>query len=295
LSKLPRINVPRINVPRITPSVVSTPANLAGRLDTIFAPRFAELERAQELQDRAIQGAAAAAGLGDSGVAIGAQQVAGEQFGRERTALIGQKAASQLDVEFQTLMQNAANRQAASLANAQINVQAQMANAQAILAGQTAQADNYLRAIGINAEIANVYRQSFLQYFTVEQQAEMQRDASSRAFNASLLDAMLKQAGLELQAQQSAQQLQLERDKLAAQPQSPVDVYNQQVAQGIFGSVAGGLATRQTLPRALPRTNFLTSPSQLANQFATATRSPALAQTSRIFGSAPRSLGIGGL
>lgn len=284
-AKLPKIDIPKINVPRITPAVVSTPANLAARLDTIYAPRMSELQRAQELQDRQIASAAAAAGLGDSGVALGARQVAGEAFGREREALIGQKASDQLNVEFQTLMINAQNRQQASLAQAQLDTNAQVAYAQAVLAGKTAESQNYLNAIGINAEIASAYRDSFLSYFNTQEQLAIQRDAQLQQFNASLLDAMLKQAGLELEARNQQANLEFEREKLAAVPPQP------QAYVGPFAhsNITGTTTFSNTRPAAY------TPPRSFTSQFPVATGSPTLSRTGRIFASAPTSLGIGGL
>jgi hypothetical protein len=289
ISRLPRFTPPRINIPHVTPAVVATPANLEARINTIYAPRYAELAHQQELQDRAVMGQAAAAGLGDSGVAVSARAQQDEQFGRERASLQGQQAGDRLNIEYQTLSQNAANQQAANLANAQLSLAGQQANAQAILAGQTAYADNYLKALGINAEIADHYRQGFLSYFTVEQQAKMQKDQLSQQFNASLLDAMLKQAGIEQQASQFAQTQQLERDKLTAAQSAPTGEF------GYNPYSPGTIAYNKTIPGYQPpRTDASSNPSNWS--FPTASSSsPTLALTNRIFGGAPRSLGVGGL
>jgi hypothetical protein len=286
LSKIPQVRVPSITAPHITPATVATPAQLEQRIAAVYAPRYAELNRQQQLQDQALMGAAASAGLAESGVALGARQIQGEAFGRERATLQGAQAEQRLGAEMAVVMQNAANIQAANLANAQLDVGAQTANAQAILAGNTANAENYMRAIGINAQIADSYRNSFMNFMTEQQKMQMQRDSMSMQFNSSLLDAMLKQAGIEQQASQFAATQGLEQQKLEMARAAP---------GGEFGynpyAAGTGAVTRDVQGFPVYSGTAARSPTAGWWNSSMAQQSPTLSRVGRVFGS----LGVGGI
>jgi hypothetical protein len=182
---------PRIVAPTITPAVVEAPADLRARIAATFAPQYAELERQQALAVQATNSDLANRGLAESGVAVGAVGQVNEAAMRQRGVLAGQQAGVELAAEQEVRLANAANVQQARLAQAQINAQVESENARNILQGNLANAEGYLRALGINAEQASAFRGQLLGYMTEQQkiaisQSQLQLDFLATIFSAQL-------------------------------------------------------------------------------------------------------------
>lgn len=186
-----------IKPPTAQAAVVSTPADLQARVDTIFRPQFEALAQRETETLAAVNADLAARGLAESGVGVGQTQRVREEFNRNRTALLGEEAGQLLGVESAVLFQNAANRQQANLANAQFSFEAQRANAANVLAGNTANAQLYLAALGLNAENANNFRQSFLSFFDAQALRTIQQDELRLRFMEASFDAFLKSKALD--------------------------------------------------------------------------------------------------
>jgi len=214
-------------------------------------------------------------------VAIGARQVLGEQFERDRTALIGQKASDQLATEFAVLMQNAANQQEARLLQANLDATASGAYAQMVMQGSMAEAENYLAAIGINADIATAYRDSFMSYFTEKEKNDILRSQQGVSYSSMILDAMLKQAGLELDASKQQQDYSIQQQQLAVSAAQPV---------GEFGFNPKAATTPVMTPRGYAY-KPVSTPTTNTNPLFTAQGSPTLSATQRLFGQARTSIG----
>lgn len=186
-----------IRPPTVAPAVVSTPADLTARVSTIFRPQFDALAQRETETLAAVNADLAARGLAESGVGVGQTQRVREEFNRNRTALLGEEAGQLLNVEAAVLFQNAANRQQTNLANAQLSFEAQRANAANVLAGNTANAQLYLAALGLNAEMAQNFRQSFLSFFDAQALRTIQQDQLRLSFLEASFDAFLKNKALD--------------------------------------------------------------------------------------------------
>ncbi len=134
---------------------------------SIEAPQAQELQRQQDLATRQLADQEGNSGLGASAAGVGMQQKQLRDFGQRQSQVsadaAAQAATQRYGAQFQEAQQNAERQQATNLANAGYSLQAQQQNAANVLAGKSADADNYLKTIGLNQQAAAEARQSFLQ------------------------------------------------------------------------------------------------------------------------------------
>lgn len=200
---------------------------------SMYNPQAREINRQGDLADRRLQAELAGAGLASSGSGIGQlqesrrtreQDLQARAADAARQATVQRQAQEFAEQQFNTQLRqqagiqnadfdmqgqqfnagqqfareqfNATQRQATNLANAGFSLDAQKANAANILAGDTARADNYLRTLGLNEEMAKGMRGDFLNLLGITQKELERLDASQMEKIGVLLNNWLQQGAL---------------------------------------------------------------------------------------------------
>ena len=149
-----------------------------------YAPVAREIQRQGSVADRQLAAQEAASGLATSGAGIGQilrqRETRAAQLQSAATDASNAAVAQRYALQYQEAQANAERQQQANLANAGLGLDAQKTNAANVLAGRSADADNYLKAIGLDQQGAAEARSSFLQLMGL-QEADLARvDQASR-------------------------------------------------------------------------------------------------------------------
>jgi hypothetical protein len=170
-------------------SDIFTPGGRERLSNEMFEAQYLPVERRLNLEqqqaDRALNAQLAQAGLASSGTGIGQRAQQGLEYTRERAAAAKEAAANA-----------AAQAQQMRLEASGIDVQAQTANAQNILQGNIANADNYLRAIGLSQNEAQLARQSFLDLLGLQEQDLQRMDQSAVNALTAMMEPYLAEWGI---------------------------------------------------------------------------------------------------
>lgn len=184
--------------PAVTARGVSDMFSQGGReklANEMYEAQYLPVERRLNLEqqqaDRGLNAQLAQAGLASSGAGIGQRAQQGMEYTRERAAA-SKEAASQAAVQAQTMRLEAAG----------LDVQAQTTSAANVLQGNIANADNYLKAIGLTQDGAAEARSSFLNLLNLQEQDLARMDATSLASLSAMMEAYLAEWGVLNQAGQ---------------------------------------------------------------------------------------------
>jgi hypothetical protein len=188
------------------------PAQLAQLEQSIFSSRFdpqrREIQRQSEINDQALQARLANSGIAASAAGVGLQRRATreqeEQIGSAARQAATEATGTRLQYELsqkeqdtqrrqQAALQNAQNQQQTNLANAGFSLDAQKTNAANVLTGNVANADAYLKTLGINQQEAQNARSSLLTSLQLQETDLARLDARDREALTTVMDVWLKQ------------------------------------------------------------------------------------------------------
>lgn len=229
-----------VTAPRATAATVALPSGTGDRLrDALFAAQFNPVRDALayqgQVQDKALAGQLAQAGLADSGAGVGQRAMLADEMGRRTEAAARDISASAtamgLQADLTIASQNASMQQQVNLANAGFNMAAQQFNAQQLLQGNTAAAQGYLAALGLNASQANAFRDSFLKYLGFEQSNDLGKSQLAQSAATALMNYQLQQRALDLQQYGLVDAHNQEAARLALK--------EKEMNSGFLGSVGG--------------------------------------------------------
>jgi hypothetical protein len=140
-----------------------------------YNPAAQEIQRTGLINDRALQSTLAGAGLVSSGAGIG-QEVKAQQDRAQQLGNLATNAAATATGQTLTLQQ-----------------QEQQANAGRVLTGNMADAENYLKTIGLDQKSATDAKNSFLQYLGIQETDLSRMDANQQNNVGTALNAWLQQ------------------------------------------------------------------------------------------------------
>jgi hypothetical protein len=223
----PTLESPQINVPQVgvTPGQVSVtspnvpaaqiePINYDALEQAIFQSEFLpvknELASQFETQQDVLQSKLAAVGLNESGVGFGIfEKLLSDQD--KQIAAASKEAAARAAVERYGIenankIQNALLKQEANMAKANLDFQAQLSsvqnvltlgitNAQLGLTGSMAQAEAYIKTLGLNVEQAKIARDQFLSLLDIQEKDLARMDAYELSLMAMYFNVYLKEVG----------------------------------------------------------------------------------------------------
>lgn len=268
--------VPAITAPVVTPAQIQLPGGLSYEqyakdlFNKEFLPVQQEIGRQSAQADKALSGQLAQAGLADSGSGVAQRELRAENFdtylqnaAMDMSAAAGSTAAQ---AEFGVLSANAQLAQQASLANAGFNLTAQTATAQNILTQNAAiqsssqgAVQGYLAALGINAQQAQSYRDSFVRFIGQEESREGAKDAFRLNAQSTYLNFVMQQRALDQRHMEAEQQNNISAVRNALDSEQIDNQFNIAMAQinganwrqgmaSSGGSGAGGMQQAQPKP-----------------------------------------------
>lgn len=143
-----------------------------------YRPQEREILRQGEIADKRLQGELAAAGLATSGTGVGQlqKQRTEQQVTLQNVAKEAANTASvqQFGMKYAQDLQNAEFQQQTALANAGFDIEAQKTSSGNVLQGNMADAEAYLKTIGLNETTAAQGRADFLNLLGIQEQ-DLQR------------------------------------------------------------------------------------------------------------------------